>query len=49
MDDYLTSVLGYIVGLGYDFAKPFAMWKADYPVQRMVNPAYFWIMAHHTG
>lgn len=45
MDDYLTSVLGYIVGLGYDFAKPFAIWKADYPVQRMINPDYCWILA----
>lgn len=45
MDDYLTSALGYIVGLGYDFARPFAMWKAEYPVQRMINPDYCWILA----
>ena len=45
MDDYLTSALGYVVQLGFDFAKPFAIWKAEYPVQRIINPNYCWILA----
>jgi hypothetical protein len=37
--------LGYVVGLGFDFARPFALWKADYTVQRMINKDYCWILA----
>jgi hypothetical protein len=45
MDDYLTWAVGYAVDLGFDSARPFAKWKAVYPVQRMINPQYCWIMA----
>lgn len=45
MDDYLTSVLGYIVDLGFENARPFAAWKAYFPVQRMINKDYCWMLA----
>lgn len=45
MDDYLTWAAGYVVQLGFEVARPFAQWKAEYPVQRMINPGYCWIMA----
>lgn len=45
MDDYLTSVMGYIVDLGFESARPFAAWKAYFPVQRMINKDYCWVLA----
>jgi len=45
MDDYLTGVMGYIVNLGFDFARPFAVWKAEFPVQRMINKDFCWVVA----
>jgi hypothetical protein len=45
MDDYLTSTMAYVVQLGFENARPFAAWKAYYPVQRMINKDYCWILA----
>jgi hypothetical protein len=45
MDDYFTWSISYAVQLGFEIARPFAVWKAEYPVQRMINPQYCWIMA----
>ncbi len=45
MDDYFTWSIGYIVNLGFDSARPFAKWKALYPVNRMIHPDYCWIAA----
>ena len=45
MDDYLTASVGYAVGLGFEYARPFARWKAEFPVQRMINPQWCWIVA----
>ena len=43
-DDFLTWAAGYAVQLGYKNAVPFLRWKAEYPVQRMINPDYCWIL-----
>ncbi|HWH57387.1 MAG TPA: hypothetical protein VN682_07135 [Terriglobales bacterium] len=45
MDDYLTGVMGYIVDLGFESARPFATWKAGFPIQRMINKDYCWVLA----
>lgn len=45
MDDFLTWAAGYVAQLGFEDARPFAKWKAYYPVQRMINPDYCWILA----
>ncbi len=45
MDDYLTWATQYAVQLGFDEFKPFARWKAAFPVQRMINPDYCAVMA----
>ncbi len=45
MDDYLTWSVGYVVQLGFENARPFAQWKAYYPVQRMINKDYCWMLA----
>jgi hypothetical protein len=45
MDDYLTWATQYAVGLGFDEFRPFARWKGVFPVQRMINPDYCYIMA----
>jgi len=45
MDDFLTWAAGYTVQLGFERARPFAEWKANFPVQRMINKDYCWILA----
>ncbi len=45
MDDYLSWAAGYTVQLGFESARPFAQWKAYFPVQRMINKDYCWILA----
>jgi hypothetical protein len=45
MDDFLTWAAGYTVGLGFEDWRPFARWKAYFPVQRMINPDYCYVMA----
>ncbi|MDE2181838.1 MAG: hypothetical protein KGJ78_02325 [Alphaproteobacteria bacterium] len=45
MDDFLTWSAGYVAQLGFDDIKPFAKWKGVYPVQRMINPQFCWILA----
>jgi hypothetical protein len=45
MDDFLTWAAQYTVQLGFDEFRPFARWKAAYPVQRMINPDYCYVMA----
>jgi len=45
MDDYLTASVGYVVQLGFQYAKPFARWKSEFPVQRMISPQWCWIVA----
>ncbi len=45
MDDFLTWAVQYAVDLGFDEFKPFAYWKGSFPVQRMINPGYCYVMA----
>lgn len=45
MDDYLTWATQYAVQLGFDEFRPFARWKGAFPVQRMINPDYCYVMA----
>lgn len=45
MDDFLTWAAQYTVQLGFDEFKPFARWKGYFPVQRMINPDYCYVMA----
>jgi len=45
MDDFLTWAAQYAVELGFDEWRPFARWKAYFPVQRMINPGYCYVMA----
>jgi hypothetical protein len=45
MDDFFTSVMGVLVEIGYNTARPVRDWKAKFPVQRMgfdlTNPTDF--------
>ena len=47
MDDFFTWAIGFVVGLGYQEAKPLLDWKAKFPVQRMGfnESGYCWVMA----
>jgi hypothetical protein len=45
MDDYLTWAAQYAVQLGFDEFRGFARWKGAFPVQRMINPDYCYVMA----
>jgi hypothetical protein len=43
MDDFFTSAAGYAVDLGFEKAKPLLLWKAQFPVGRMMAPGACWI------
>jgi len=43
-DDFFTSAVGHTVELGYAKAKPLLAWKAKFPVKRMTDPSYCWIV-----
>lgn len=45
MDDFLTWSVGHIVNLGFTQARPFFDYKARFPVGRLTNPDYCWILA----
>jgi len=45
MDDFLTWAVQYTASLGFDDWRAFARWKAYFPVQRMINPNYCYVMA----
>ncbi len=42
-DDFFTSVVGYLVDLGYASAKPLLDWKARFPIGRINGEGYCWI------
>ena len=48
-DDFLTWAAQYAVQLGFKEWELFAKWKAFFPVQRMINPHYCWILATDYG
>lgn len=41
-DDHLTSVLGYVVDLGFDCAQPMLEAKAKFPIQRLIGTGTNW-------
>jgi hypothetical protein len=45
MDDFFTSSIGHAVELGFTAAKPLMAYKAQFPVNRMMDPGFCWIFA----
>src|SRR5262249_24465171 len=43
-DDFFTWSIGYVQGLGEVNARGFLLWKAAFPVQRIVAPGFCWIL-----
>lgn len=44
-DDFFTAAVGRTVELGFDQAKPLLVWKAKFPISRMIDPEGCWILA----
>ncbi|MDB5990316.1 MAG: hypothetical protein JWQ10_1719 [Herbaspirillum sp.] len=44
MDDFFTSAVGHIAELGYVKAKPLLAWKVTFPISRMTDPNFCWIV-----
>lgn len=44
MDDFFTSAAGHTLELGFSKAAPLLTWKAKFPISRMIDPGYCWIM-----
>lgn len=44
-DDFITSVTGQCTDLGFAKAGRFLLWKAKFPVSRLIAPGYCWIFA----
>jgi hypothetical protein len=44
MDDFLTWSVGHLVNLGFTNVRPFFDYKARFPVGRMTDPGYCWIL-----
>jgi hypothetical protein len=45
MDDFLTWSVGHLANLGFSNAVPIFEYKAQFPVGRMTDPGYCWILA----
>ncbi len=45
MDDYFTWTTGHIVNLGFPLAAPLFEYKSRFPIGRMTDPGYCWILA----
>ena len=45
MDDFFTWTVGHLANLGFDDAAEIFQYKAQFPVGRMINPDYCWILA----
>ncbi|MES1930680.1 hypothetical protein SADO_15569 [Salinisphaera dokdonensis CL-ES53] len=43
-DDFFTWAMGYVVGLGFERARPMLEFKARFPVGRMTAPGYCWAL-----
>ena len=43
-DDFFTAAIGHVWELGFAEAKPLLDWKARFPVARMVDPGYCWVL-----
>ncbi|HEX9626891.1 MAG TPA: Ig-like domain-containing protein [Acidiferrobacterales bacterium] len=42
-DDFFTWSIGHVAALGYADAQAMLVWKARFPISRMVGPGYCWI------
>lgn len=42
-DDFFTSAVGFTAELGFAKAQPLLLWKARFPVSRMVSPDFCWV------
>jgi hypothetical protein len=45
MDDFFTATMGHLADLGYAKAKTVLMWKAKFPIDRMIGAGACWIDA----
>lgn len=45
MDDFFTWTVGHLANLGFSAARPVFDYKAQFPVGRMTDPGYCWILA----
>ena len=43
MDDFFTSSVGHVAELGFAKARPLLLWKAKYPVARMIGEGSCWV------
>lgn len=43
-DDFFTSAVGHVVDLGFTKALPLLTWKSKFPISRMANPKFCWIL-----
>jgi hypothetical protein len=43
-DDFFTSAVGRAAELGHTKAKPLLSWKAKFPISRMADPGFCWIV-----
>ena len=44
-DDFFSWTMGALVDLGFDAAMPLVAYKARFPVGRMIDPGFCWVMA----
>ena len=44
MDDFFTSAAGHATELGFTQAALLLQWKAKFPISRMADPSYCWIL-----
>jgi len=43
-DDFFTQAIGHVAELGFNQARALLAWKTKFPVSRMTDPQYCWIM-----
>lgn len=44
MDDFFTSAVGHAAELGYAKAQPLLAWKIKFPISRILDPDFCWIL-----
>ena len=49
MDDFFTHTLAWMVAMGFEDAVPMLDFKAQFPVGRMVDPGFCWVLASETA
>jgi len=43
-DDFFTQAIGHAAELGFHQARPLLAWKSRFPIGRMIDPEYCWIL-----